>query len=76
MWRKNNMPNFATMNGDKVSNIIIADTLEDAQSVSGQTCIEYDPTATETYVPAGIGFTWNGEVFIAPTLDIPSEPEI
>ena len=47
-------------------NIIVADTKEVAEAVTNATCIEY----TESN-PAGIGWTWDGKKFIAPT---PADP--
>ena len=35
------MSNFAVINGGKVSNIIVADTKEIAEEVTGQLCVEY-----------------------------------
>lgn len=48
------MSNFAVINGGKVSNIIVADTKEIAEEVTGQLCVEY--TAEN---PAHIGLGWD-----------------
>ena len=48
------MSNFAVINGDIVENIIVADTKEIAESVTGKLCIEY---ADDN--PAHIGFKWD-----------------
>jgi len=37
------MPNFAVLQNDLVVNIIIADSAEDAEELTGLKCIEYDP---------------------------------
>jgi hypothetical protein len=50
------MANFAVINDGKVSNIIVADTKEIAEEVTGQICIEYTDEN-----PASIGFGWNKE---------------
>lgn len=55
------MANFAVIVDDVVSNIIVADSKEIAEEVTGRPCIEY----TEEN-PAGIGWTWDGSKFIDP----------
>jgi hypothetical protein len=52
------MATFAVMSGDSVSNVIVADTKEIAEEVTGSICIEY----TEEN-PAGIGYHYDGEKF-------------
>lgn len=52
---------FAVLENNVVENIILADTIEIAQQVTGKTCIEYSDTN-----PAGIGWTYDGEKFVAP----------
>jgi hypothetical protein len=52
---------FAVMSDNLVTNIIVADTLEIAEDVSGQTCI----LCTDEN-PAGINWTYNGTNFINP----------
>lgn len=58
------MKTFAVINGNFVSNVIIANTKEDAEFVTNSTCIEY----TEDN-PAGIGWTYDGTNFIAPIVN-------
>lgn len=48
------MATFAVIDGGKVSNIIVADTKEIAEQVTGQFCVEY----TEEN-PANIGLGWD-----------------
>lgn len=48
------MATFAVLGGNKVVNTIVADTVEDAELVSGATCVEY--TADNV---AGIGYTYD-----------------
>jgi hypothetical protein len=55
------MATFAVISGKSVNNIIVADTKEIAEEVTGSVCIEY----TEEN-PAGIGWTWDGTNFINP----------
>lgn len=55
--------NFAVMNHNIVINLIVADNLEVAEAVSNFTCIEYTDHTT-----AGIGWTYDGDKFIAPVL--------
>ena len=63
------MSNFAVINGNIVENIIVADTKEIAESVTGKLCVEY---VNEN--PAHIGFKWdetNG--FEQPVFEQPQE---
>ena len=60
------MATWAVLAGNSVVNIIVADTKEVAEAVTNATCIEY---TNEN--PAGIGWTWDGKKFIAPT---PADP--
>ena len=54
------MPNFAVLNEvNGVLNVIVADTLEIAEDVTGTTCIPCENTSV-------IGATWNGTEFILP----------
>lgn len=50
------MKTFAYVTGNVVTNIIVANTLEDAQLVLGNSAVEY----TEEN-PAGIGWTYDPE---------------
>jgi hypothetical protein len=56
--------NYAVIQGNTVSNIIVADTKEIAEQVTGLTCIEY--TAEN---PASIGSIWNGTTFEPPVIE-------
>jgi hypothetical protein len=56
--------NFAVIIGDKVENVIVADSKEVAEAIVGSLCIEYTDEN-----PAGIGWTYDGINFIAPVLD-------
>lgn len=55
------MANYAVVQNDKVVNIIVADSKEIAEEVTGLVCIEY----TEEN-PAGIGWDWDGIKFTNP----------
>ena len=57
------MAHYAVMNGDVVENVIAADTLEVAETVTGKECIEFCKEH-----PAGIDWTYNRtkKVFSAP----------
>ena len=55
------MATFAVMNSNIVDNIIVADTKEIAEQVTGKECIEYTDAN-----PAGIGYTYVDGVFAAP----------
>jgi hypothetical protein len=64
------MANFAVIKDGVVDNVIVADTKEIAEQVTGLTCVEY----TEEN-PAGIGWTYDGVNFIAPIVEKPATPE-
>jgi hypothetical protein len=61
------MPNFAVLNetNDAV-NVIVADTLEIAEDVTGKTCVPCNDTSV-------VGATWNGTEFIMPVIEPPAE---
>lgn len=59
------MARFAVLINNVVSNIIIADTKEIAEELTGLTCIEY---TNEN--PVHFDYIWNGSEFIEP---IPEE---
>ena len=50
------MATFAALSGNQVNNIIVADTLEDAELVTRATCVEY--TAEN---PASVGCIYDSE---------------
>jgi hypothetical protein len=58
------MANYAVINDNKVINIIVCDSKEIAEQVTGTICIEY---TNEN--PAGIGYTWDGSVFTKPIIE-------
>jgi hypothetical protein len=61
------MPSFAVLNENNgVENVIVADTLEVAEDVTGKTCIPCDSTSV-------LGGTWNGTEFIMPVIEPPAE---
>lgn len=55
------MANYAVVQNDKVINIIVADSKEIAEEVTGLLCIEYTDES-----PAGIGWDWDGIKFTNP----------
>ena len=52
------MATFAVLDGETVINLIVADSKEDAESVSEKTCVEY--------VVPEIGYTYTNETFVKP----------
>ena len=56
------MANFAVIKDGSVTNIIVSDTKEIAELVTGLTCVEYTDSN-----PAFIGGTYDGETFTAPS---------
>jgi len=53
------MANFAVLDGNTVSNVIVAETVEDAELATGSECIECDGSFW-------IGWTRKGKKWIAP----------
>lgn len=62
------MANYAVIKDGIVDNVIVADTKEIAETVTGLTCIEYTDEN-----PAGIGWTYDGTNFSAPVIEVPAE---
>ena len=62
------MANYAVIKDGIVNNVIVADTKEIAETVTGLTCIKYTDEN-----PAGIGWTYDGAEFIAPVTEEPND---
>lgn len=58
------MANFAVLDGINVINIIVAESKEIAEEVTGKTCIEY----TNENI-AGVGFNYIDGQFIEPVIE-------
>ena len=58
------MATYAVVNNNIVQNVIVAQSLEIAQEITGNTCIEYTDEN-----PAAIGWAYDGKKFIAPTTE-------
>ena len=58
------MATFAVMAEGIVTNVVLADSLADAEAGTNATCVEY----TESN-PAGIGWKYDGVNFIAPIIE-------
>ena len=58
------MANYAIMDDNIVENVIVANTKEIAEEVTGRICIEYTDEN-----PAGIGYTYADGVFAAPVVE-------
>jgi len=58
------MATYAVLSDNIVQNIIVAGSLEIAETVTEKTCIEYNDSN-----PAGIGWTYDGKKFVAPTTE-------
>jgi hypothetical protein len=54
------MPNYGTLNGIVISNVITAESKEIAETVTGQSCVELPIT------DVGIGWTYESGTFSAP----------
>jgi hypothetical protein len=55
------MATFAVITAGRVTNVILAETVQDAELATGFTCVEY--TADN---PVNIGWSYDGKKFIAP----------
>jgi len=64
------MANFAVIIKGIVDNIIIADSKEIAESVTGQTCVEYSPTPNSA---AHIGLSYDPKTGLFEQPTIPAE---
>lgn len=62
---------FAVIEDNVVINTILADSKSIAEEVTNKTCIEYTQDN-----PLGIGFIYDGEKFINPTMKPSYRPEI
>ena len=62
------MANYAVIKDGFVNNVIIAETKEIAEMVTGLTCIEY---TNEDHI--GIGWSYDGAEFTAPVVEEPTE---
>lgn len=58
------MATYAVIESDTVENVIVCDSKELAESVTGKTCVEYTDEN-----PAGIGWTYNytSKIFTSPS---------
>jgi hypothetical protein len=65
------MAYFAIIENNEVTNVIIAETKEIAETVTGKTCVEYTDSN-----PASIGWTYDGTKFIAPVVETPIISEV
>jgi hypothetical protein len=63
------MANYAVLENNIVTNVVVADSVEDAVQATGLTCVEYTEES-----PAGIGWTYDGTSFTDPSLRI--EPKV
>jgi hypothetical protein len=63
------MANYAVIKNGIITNVIVAESQEIAESVTGLTCIEFQ---LEPGAP-GIGWSYNGTDFTAPVIEEPAE---
>jgi hypothetical protein len=63
------MANYLVIKDGLVDNVIVADTKEIAEMVTGLSCIE---TSNEPGDP-GIGWSYDGTNFTAPVVEVPVE---
>jgi hypothetical protein len=58
------MKKFAVLNGKLISNVIIANTKEDAELATNSTCVEYPEDNG-----IGIDWTYDGANFVPPIVE-------
>jgi hypothetical protein len=63
------MASYAVIKDGIVNNVIIAESQEIAESVTGLTCVEIQQ---EPGAP-GIGWSYDGTSFTAPVIEVPEE---
>jgi hypothetical protein len=63
------MTNYAVIKDGIVNNVIVADSKEIAEQVTGLTCVEFQ---LEPGAP-GIGWAYDGTDFTAPVVEVPAE---
>ena len=54
------MPNYGILENTLITNVIVAETKEIAEQVTGKTCVELPP------LNVGTGWTYEGGTFSAP----------
>lgn len=59
------MANYAVIKNNLVNNVIVADTKEIAETVTGLICIEIEDKPGSP----GIGWSYNGAEFTAPVIE-------
>jgi hypothetical protein len=70
------MPQFAVLEGERIVNVIIADSLDDAQILTRRNCVELDKD-----IQVGIGWAFDGVEFyslapVNPVIEETSEPVV
>jgi hypothetical protein len=58
------MANYAVIKGNIVDNVVVADSLEVAEMVTGLPCVEYE----HAIGAPGIGWSYDGNTFTAPVV--------
>ena len=56
------MSNYAVIENNAIMNVIVADSKEIAEQVTGKLCIELPE------IGFGVGNTWDGEKFVKPEI--------
>ena len=67
--------NFIVVKNNKIENLIVADSLENAESIVGLTCIEYDPTLVNPKIGQSIENNQVVDLEVYPILVIEEELE-
>jgi hypothetical protein len=60
MIKESYMPNYGILENTLITNVIVAETKEIAEQVTGKTCVELPP------LNVGTGWTYEGGTFSAP----------
>ena len=67
--------NFIVVKNNKIENLIVADSLENAESIVGLTCIEYDSTLVNPKIGQSIENNQVVDLEVYPILVIEEELE-
>ena len=63
------MPRYAVLSPDNVViNIVLADSLEDAELATNYSCVQSDFSEDPSVLHANIGYIWDGSVFTNPVV--------
>lgn len=63
------MPNYGVVENDLITNVIVAENKEIAETVTNKLCVELP------HYDVGIGWTYKGGIFSAPDVETPKDAD-